>query len=67
MPTEKPKKERTSSGIVRKKKISNTEKRAQPSLGATAYERLRQAIQAGEYGPGDRLSLIHISEPTRPY
>ena len=30
-------------------------------------EAIELAIQAGKKGPGKQLSLIHISEPTRPY
>ena len=31
------------------------------------YEAMRRAILNGEFESGKRLSLIHISEPTRPY
>ena len=42
--------------------MPEAEKRAKLSLGITAYERLRQAIQSGEYGPGDRVLEDEIAE-----
>lgn len=35
--------------------VAASDKRSKLSLGIGAYERLRQAIQSGEYRPGDRL------------
>jgi DNA-binding GntR family transcriptional regulator len=45
-----------------KEKMPEVEKRTKQSLGATAYERLRQAIHSGEYGPGDRVLEDEIAE-----
>ena len=44
------------------RKAAAAEKRARLSLGISAYERLRQAIQSGEYGPGDRVLEDALAE-----
>lgn len=41
---------------------AEADKRSKLSLGIGAYERLRQAIQSGEYRPGDRLLEDAVAE-----
>ena len=36
-------------------------------LGENIWGRPKSPVNKREYGPGQHLSLIHISEPTRPY
>ena len=50
------------SAAARAAKRARSERQTRSSLGTEAYERLKRAIQSGEYGPGDRVLEDEIAE-----
>ncbi len=45
----------------RKRRTPHGRRPGKLPLSTTAYERMRQAIQSGEYGPGDRILEVEIA------